>query len=301
MPNFNFNYNFPAFSQSGSSETFFEKPAFADFFRNTYPILKFLKAHLFWIIFATCLLFVLILILQILGWLSKPALIKLVQLKETQDKNPSLIEGLEWGQKYLFRYVLAGWSLWFPYLILMSIPVIGMILSLLMHFKNVSHSLIFFFLFLFLLLIIAFLSIPFSLLTELVHRKVVIEEKKVFEAIKEGIQMFLKEWQKVVFVWLISIVVSFVFGLLLLIATAPIFFLFIGSAFFTIFFKAKGVKLLLFIAVLSLFFLVFTLISLFFKAITGTLLTNYWTLTYLEIQKTQQAPPQPSLPLEPKT
>ncbi len=301
VPNFSLGYNFPNFSQIEKSEIFSEQQAFADFLKDINPVLKFLKAHLFWVIFFASLFLFIIIIIQILSWLSKPALIKLVELKETQDKNPSLIEGLQWGQKYFFRYVLAGWCLWIPYLILISIPIIGLILSLLMLFKNVSLSLASFFLFLFLLLILALLSILFSLTTELVHRKVVIENKKVLEAVNEGLMLFFKEWQKVALIWLISLVVSFAFGLLFLIVVLPLFLAFISSTFFLVFFKSQGSAFLFFVLIFSVFLLVLTTVSLFAKAISGTLLTNYWTLSYLEIQKAKQTLLQPSLPLETET
>ncbi len=301
LPVFSFDYSFPNFREFGGSKYFFKNQPLTNFLKDADKVLKFSKTHLFWIIFFVVIFFALILIFQILSWLSKPALIKLVELKETQDKNPSLIEGFQWGQKYFFRYVLAGWSLWIPYLMLISIPGIGIILSLLMLLKNTPLSLTFFFLFLLSLLFLAFLSIPFSLITELVHRKVVIDEKRVFEAIKEGLKLFLKEWQKIILVWLISTVISFVFGLALLIAFIPLFFFLLGSTFFSIILNAKGVAHLVFILATSVFIFLFVLVSLFVKAISGTLLTNYWTLTYIEIQKANQTLPQPSLPLEPKT
>lgn len=301
FPNFNFNYNFPSFGQLESSKNQSAEQVFSEIFRDTASVLKFLKAHLFWVILIVISFFFLLLIFQFLSWLSKPALIKLVELEETDKKKPSLTEGFRWGEKFLFRYIVSGWLLWLPFLILIILASAGLIISLFMFAKNFALALSFFFLFLFLILILALFSIPISLVTELTHRKIVIEEKGVLEAIKEGFRLFLKEWQKVVVIWLISLVVSVGFGFLLLIAGFPFLLLLLASGGAFAFIKAKTTSYLFLALLLSISIFLAFLLSLFTKAFSGTFLTSYWTLAYLEIIKSYSAQIQPSLPLETET
>ncbi len=247
------------------------------------------------------LLFLLLLFIQIITWLSKPALIKLVEEEEREGHTPTLKEGFLFGLNYLVPYVLSGWIIWLPYLLLISSLIIGVIASVFFIEEKPLASLSTLSFFLLLIGLLSLLSIPLSILTELVHRQVVIEKENPLLAIKHGFKIFLAEWKKALLIWFISLIISLMAGFVLLFALLPLILILFGLGFFLAALPSESFSIHLMAPLFLLFILFIFLLSLFLKAVSGTLLTNFWTLAYLEIQKIRKKTAEGFLAIETNT
>lgn len=299
FPNLNFSFGdiFPLLNKTESSGSRPQLIKDLSSLNELSLVLSFFKKNLHWILLALLSLFFLFVLIQIISWLSKPALIKLVEEVERENKSPSLKKGFNHGLTYLIPFVLSGWSLWLPYLLLFLPVTSGIAISILTFSKKPEASLGYLFISILLAIVLVLISIPLSMLTELVHRQIVIENQSILNSLKEGFKMFSVNWSKFLAAWLISLVVSFIFGLVTVLALIPFFLIFLSIGFLPV--SPTGESSIFYLTLFLLLFLlpaavIFTLA----KAISGAFLTNFWTLIYLEIQKISQHPKQPGLPLE---
>ncbi len=287
----NFNLNLPSFSETKVKKTVPPNEIIK-------LIREFLINYLAIVLIVGFILFLFFLLFLIARYLSKPALIGLVNQAEVEK--PTLKKGLETGWHFLIRYILLGWLLWFP-LVLLFAPVIILFIYHIYLFtlkptnplKLLSSLLpLLGFALLFLPIII-----PLSVFTELAYRELVTKDKKVIESIKSTWTLFKSNLLNLFILWLIGLVIGIVLGFLLIIAI--VFFILLAIPIVLLVgysISIKSIPLIalgIFIASIGIFLLiVFSLIA---QGFMGAFKCNYWTFCYLELTKPKEPPePQPA-------
>lgn len=276
-----FNINLP------SSEEAAPPPSF-----NTSELTTFFQKYLALIILVALLVFFFMILLLIARYISKPALIYLAS--KCDEVKPSFSKGFSAGLHFFFRYIATGWILWIPFVfILLPILIIPFILIAGSAMRNPSNAgFLAFLLLLFpLVIIIILIAIPLSVLTEIAHRYLVVEDARVFESISQAFSLIKTFWKNVALLWLIQIALGFlavftlIFAVLLfLLPSLPII---LGMAA-----ALSSQNIALFLILLPIGLILLLILVAFFlliQGLLGTFFTNFWTLAYIKLKEFKES------------
>ncbi len=261
-------------------------------FFNSAELTTFFQKYMALIILVALLVFFFLILLLIARYISKPALIYLAS--KCDEIKPSFFEGLSAGFRFFFRYIATGWILWIPFFfILLPILIILLILITGNAIKIPSNTSFFAFLLLLfpLVIIIILIAIYLSVLTEIAHRYLVIEDARVFESISQAFSLIKSFWKNVALLWLIEIALGFlalftlIFAILLfLLPSLPII---LGM---TAALSSQNIALFLILLPIGLVLLLMLVVFfLLIQGLLGTFFTNFWTFAYLKLKEFKES------------
>jgi hypothetical protein len=244
-------------------------------------------------------------------YVSQVALIRMVDGYETSGEKVTWKQGFRLGwSKSAWRLFLIDLVIGLPlavaFIVLFGCAAIPVVLGFISGgtptLINIIPTIGMVFLVIFIIVVV---SVLLALVLEIIHRVCILQDKGVFDAIRQGWQMVRQNLKSVFLMWLILVGIGIVYGL----ATIPVALILVvlglvvgglvgGLLYLAVHTAATvtaGVITAVIVGVL-LFILVLALPLLFLGGLKETYFSTTWTLVYREIKPV--LPEAPALPLE---
>jgi hypothetical protein len=301
-------------SSAGSSGGF--SPVFPNG-RFDFPWTTF-SAIIPFLVSALCLVLILAVIFTIIHYLSLTTLVRMVDRYEATGEKVSVREGFRLG------WTRAAAKVWFVDLVFTLAAILAFLLLLAVALApallwltrdntlGIIGTIVAVCLFFLVVLLIVLTSVAFSMIMELIHRAIILENLSMMDGIRRGFSLFRRRLGDIIIMGLLLFGISLLFSLMLIPVVIILFLVgvvtgglpaLLAGGLANIFVHGNTPQVIALLVGLPILFLVLAIPLLFIGGLFEAYKSSVWTLTYRELLATDAlrpvAPSAPKLPTEP--